>query len=535
MSDPIPGSSIDRAVVARAGRVRTARRRRQPRSLRASPLPAVSLALLRAVLLSSPLLSSVVVAGCSAPESGDGPSLAGAASGYNVVIVSVDTLRADRLGAWGYMTRETSPEMDRLVTSGVRFAQASAPRALTWPSLATMLTGLYPSGHGLLYNGYLLDDAQPTLPLILKQAGYETAAFLANMCKANHQGWDQFDCAGGVDRRVNREAIAWLRQRQPDRPFLLWVHYFGPHSPYYAGGDLARTQLDPGYEGELLPKKGVLDRVMTGPIPLDDADRRHLDAIYDAAVIGTDRWIGELHDVLEQEIGLERTVIVFLADHGEDLYQHHDYLYHACSVYETSLHVPLAMIAPTLLPAGAVHEGVVEMVDLLPTLLDLLGLQDPSCLHGETLRPLLERAAAPGGVQPGGAQPGGVRRPVGGAPAGGGSAFTEYGASEVFTFREGDWKLVVNPTGKAPICMEGVAEGFYPIDERELYDLSVDPTEQTDLSKVRPERLGQLEAAITVRRKALCGARPAERQSLDEETQRELEALGYVTKDESDE
>jgi len=487
-------------------------------NLRASPLPAVSAALLRAALLSSLLLSSLVVAGCSAPESGDGPSLAGAARGYNVVIVSVDTLRADRLGAWGYRTRETSPEMDRLVTSGVRFAQASAPRALTWPSLATMLTGLYPSGHGLLYNGYLLDDAQPTLPLILKQAGYETAAFLANMCKANHQGWDHFACAGGVDRRVNREAIAWLRQRQPDRPFLLWVHYFGPHSPYYAGGDLARTQLDPGYEGELLPKKGVLDRVMTGPIPLDDADRRHLDAIYDAAVIGTDRWIGELHDVLEQEVGLERTVILFLADHGEDLYQHHDYLYHACSVYETSLHVPLAVIAPTLLPAGAVHEGVVEMVDLLPTLLDLLGLQDPACLHGQTLRPVLERAAAHGGAQ-----------------AGDGSAFTEYGGSEVFTFRDGDWKLVVNTTGKAPICMEDVAEGFYPIAASELYDLSADPTEQTDLSRVHPERVGQLGAALAVRRRELCGARPAERQSLDEETQRELEALGYVTKDESDE
>jgi arylsulfatase A-like enzyme len=448
-----------------------------------------------------------------------------------VVVISVDTLRADRLGAWGYSKRATSSHIDRLVGGGARFAQASAPRALTWPSLATVLTGLYPSAHGVIYNGYLLEDGQPTLPLVLAAAGYQTAAFLGNMCKANHQGWDRFDCAGGVDRRVNREAIAWLRERSPDRPFLLWVHYFGPHSPYYAGGDLARTTLDPAYQGELQPKKGLLDRVMTEPIPLDEADLRHLDAIYDAAVIGTDRWIGELYDVLQSEVGLDRTVVVFLADHGEDLYQHHDYLYHACSVYESSLHVPLAIVAPSLLEPGSVHRDVVETVDVLPTLLDLLGLEMPACLHGKTLRPLLETASAGGGARTAGTdhEPGGS-----GADGDSASAYTEYGGDDVFSYREGDWKLIVNPSGEAPICMEGVAEGFYPIAERELYDLAADPREQEDLANVQPDRAERLAAALTGRREGLCGIRPAERQFLDEQTRRELEALGYVTEKEGD-
>jgi arylsulfatase A-like enzyme len=467
-------------------------------------------------VIASPLTAAIAIAGtagCGAPEPPPALSLAGAAAGYNVVVVSVDTLRADRLGAWGYRTHDTSPAIDRWVGRGVRFENASAPRAITWPSLASMLTGLYPSGHGLVFNGYSLADGQPSLPLLLRAAGYETAAFLSNMCQANHQGWDRFECAGGVDARVNRGALAWLRERSAERPFLLWTHYFGPHPPYYNGGDLARTSLDPGYQGTLAPKKGVLDRVMTAPVPLDDADRRHLDALYDAAVIGTDRWVGELLDELEREVGLERTVVVFLADHGEDLYQHNDYLYHACSVYESSLHVPLAVVAPSLVPGSTVPD-LVELVDVLPTLLDLLGLESPACQHGESLVPLLAAAGA---------------EPAAGGPAG--SILTEYGGTEIHTYREGSWKLVSNPGGGAPVCMAGVPDGFYPIAERELYDLSSDPEEQHDLAASHPEIVARLEQGLAARRDGLCSGRPAQRQELDEDLRRQLEALGYVAED----
>ena len=122
-------------------------------------------------------------------------------------------------------------------------------------------TGQFPSHHGLIQNGYELRPDQATLSKLLQEAGYETAAFLSNMCQANHQGWDTFSCAGGSDEKINRESVAWAESRDRDRPFFLWTHFFGPHGPYYNGGDLAQ-RLDPGYEGPVAPKKGVLNRIM---------------------------------------------------------------------------------------------------------------------------------------------------------------------------------------------------------------------------------------------------------------------------------
>jgi arylsulfatase A-like enzyme len=477
----------------------------------------------------------------SPPEEASPPvSLAGLARGWNVVIVSIDTLRADRLGAWGYGERANSPSIDALVAEGVRFADANAPRALTWPSLATMLTGLYPSSHGVIDNGRGLADAQPALPLLLRAAGYRTAAFLSNMCRANHQGWDHFACAGGVDRRLNREALAWLASRREERersaegsasasatggapPFLLWVHYFGPHPPYYNGGDRA-LGLDPGYQGVLVPRKGVLDRVMTEPIDLGDADRRHLDALYDAAVIGTDALVRELLEGLTELGENDRTLVVFVADHGEDLYQHHGYLYHACSVYQSSLHVPLAVVAPGLLPAGATVTGPVELSDVLPTLLELLGLEAPPCVHGRSLLPALERAAE------------GQTFELGTQGTSAGLALSEYGDSRISTFTEGTWKLVSNPENESVPCMQGAPAGFYPIAETELYDLAVDPREQRDLSAAHPDVVARLRDLEDVRRASLCRvpARPLGQEALPDDVRRQLEELGYVVGDGDD-
>src|SRR6185295_12971287 len=186
--------------------------------------------------------------------------LAGEAKGWNVVLLTVDTLRADRLGAYGYAARANSPQIDAQLASGVVFENAMSQRASTWPSLASVLTGLYPSGHGVNENGYGFPDGVPTLPRLLHAAGYQTGAFLSNMCKANHQGWDDFSCSGGEDGKTVQRAIDWGRSREGKQPFLLWVHLFGAHGPYYNGGDLAARVLDPGYEGPLGTKRWQLDR-----------------------------------------------------------------------------------------------------------------------------------------------------------------------------------------------------------------------------------------------------------------------------------
>ncbi len=440
-------------------------------------------------------------------EPATGPRLTGAAQGRNVILITVDTLRADRLGVNGHLVNETSPSprIDALLDAGVHFSNAIAPRAITWPSLASVLTGLYPSGHGAFENGYELVDEIPTLATLLAGHGYVTGRFLSNMCRANHLGWEHSFCSRGVDSKINGEALSWLDQLQGDRPIFLWVHYFGAHSPYYNGGDRAARRLDPGYEGPVAPKKAWLNRIMTDQVPLDERDLQHLDALYDAAVMGSDRFTGELLDGLESRGLMDSSLVVFLADHGEDLYDHNQYIYHACSVYQTGLHVPLAFVAPGALPAGKAVPQNVGLVDVGPTILDLLGLPLPDSIHGASLVPALERPDQPG-----------IGRP----------AFSEYGSSSLRTVQLGDWKLVDNPDHESPYCLPGAPEGHYPLAPVELYNLSDDPLETTNLADRYPEKVAELQELIR-RRFANLPSR-LETQELPEDLKEELEALGYV-------
>ncbi|MEM7479964.1 MAG: sulfatase [Acidobacteriota bacterium] len=459
--------------------------------------------------LSLLVLTLTWVAGCGGPsestaETTPRHTLRGAAAGWNVVLVSVDTLRADRLGSWGYEgRRDNSPRIDELVAGGVQFERAQAPRALTWPSMASVLTGLYPSGHGLIENGYALPDNLPTLPLRLAEAGYQTGAFLSNMCKANHRGWDAFQCTGGQDAKAVQSAGDWLAGRAAETPFFLWVHLFGAHGPYYNGGDLAARQLDPGYEGILGPKKWRLNRVMTQPIALAPRDLIHLDALYDASVMGTDRFVARLLDQIRQH---PRTLIVFLSDHGEELYEHNGYLYHACSVYETTLHVPLAFTADGLLPTGASVPQDVELIDVAPTLLDLLGLEPFERVHGASLLRYLERPGEGGK---------------------GKAAFSEYGDTRIHTVVAEGWKLVDNPDRHQPICLAGAPAGHYPLEAVELYDLRTDPGETTNLAGENPQKVRELQRLIA-RRFAGISDR-TEKQEIPDDLREELESLGYLT------
>ena len=443
--------------------------------------------------------------GCGRDDSVHEPGLRGAAAGWNLVLISVDTVRADRLGAYGYADRPTSPNIDALLASGVSFQRAMAPRALTWPSLASVLTGLYPTGHGLISNGYEFSDATQTLPKILGDAGYQTGAVLSNMCQANHQGWESFKCTGGNDTRVNREAKQWIDGIEDGRPFLLWAHYFGAHAPYYNGGIVARRVLDRNYEGPIAAKKNALNRVMQEGIELGDADVNQLNAVYDAAVMGTDQFVGELLEYLREAGRLENTLIVFFADHGEDLYQHNGYLYHACSVYQSSLHVPLGFAAPGLLPSGGRVAQTVELTDVLPTILELLALESDSDAHGSSLVDYLESPLTSGEGKP---------------------AFTEYDDTRIHTVQVGDWKLVDNPDAVLPACFAGVPEDFYPIAEAELYNLREDPGETVNLAVKYPDRVAEMRELIRQRFDSL--PRNIEQQEIPEELRQELEALGYV-------
>lgn len=444
------------------------------------------------------------------------PRLDGGAKGWNVVILSIDTLRADRLGAYGYKTRPTSPHLDAQLASGITFEAAMAPRSATWPSLASLLTGLYPSGHGVQENGYGFPDDLPTLPKILHGAGYRTGAFLSNMCKANHQGWDAFACSGGEDGKTVRRALDWTasltkegpaKEGEADKPFFLWVHLFGAHGPYYNGGDLAARELDPGYQGPLGTKKWQLDQIMAQRTPLGPRDLQHLNALYDAAVIGSDRLAGELLAQLRAAGKLDRTLVVVTADHGEELYQHNDYLYHSCSVYQTTLHVPLGISAPGLIPAGGRVPQTVEMIDVAPTLLALLGLPPLQEVHGKPLVRTMERPGEGGAGLP---------------------AYSEYGNTRLRTVLAGGWKLVHNPEGVEPVCIPGAPMPHFPIEKVELYDVASDPGETKNLAAAQAARVAELTRLLEQRFSGL--RRRGSPQPVPEELRKELEALGYVAK-----
>lgn len=432
--------------------------------------------------------------------------LSGAAAGRNVILLSVDTVRADHLNSYGYDVHTTSPTLDALLAGGVRFERAMAPRAMTWPSLGSVLTGLYPSAHGLILNGYKFPRELPTLPVILQGAGYQAGAFLSNMCQARHQGLDRRYCSRSNDGRLLGEALGWLDERDPQRPFLLWVHYFAAHPPYSNGSSLV-GRMDPGYGGVIRPKHHVLDRIMIDGTPLAAADLRHLNALYDAAILRTDQRIALLLTGLRKRRLLENSILVFLADHGEDLFEHHGYLYHACSVYQTGLHVPLGFVAPGLIPERETVPQPVELIDVTPTLLDLLGVSTPGPLHGRSLVPMLEdprRATRP--------------RP----------AFSEFNDTRLHTVFDGRWTLIDNPDEHLPRCFNGAPEDLYPIAPVELYDLDSDPGEQRNVAADHPEQVRRLRSLIARRFAFVEAEAPPERQEIPDDLRRRLEALGYV-------
>jgi len=468
----------------------------------------------RRPFLSFSLLGLLLMADCrSKPQDETAPRarLAGGAKGWNVVLLSIDTLRADRLGAYGYKVRPTSPHLDSQLAAGLTFDAAMAQRAATWPSLASLLTGLYPSGHGVQENGYGFPDDLPTLPKVLHGAGYTTGAFLSNMCKANHQGWDAFGCTPGQDGKTIRHALEWARAlplpQDSHKPFFLWVHLFGAHNPYYNGGDLADRELDPGYQGPVAPRKRMLDHIMVDKIPLGSRDLQHLNALYDAAVLGTDGLAGELLDGLSAAGRLGNTVVVVTADHGEELYEHNRYLYHSCSVYQSTLHVPLGIAAPGLIPPGTRVPQTVELIDVTPTLLALLGLPALPEAHGKSLVPYLERPGEGGRGLP---------------------AFSEYGNTEVRTVLDQDWKLVFNPDQVDPVCIPNAPPGHYRIGRVELYDLASDPHETTNRAASEKARVAELVRLLGQRFSGL--RRRGGPQVVPEELRKELEALGYVAK-----
>jgi arylsulfatase A-like enzyme/thioredoxin-like negative regulator of GroEL len=406
----------------------------------------------------------------------------------NVLLVTFDTTRADRIGCYGNQRIET-PTLDGLAREGIRFANAMSTAPITAPSHSTILTGRYPIAHGFRDNGlFILGEEQVTLAEILRENGYATAAAVGAFPLIArfglNQGFDLFDDhltgafedytgqrAVAKDRlffderraaQVNEAVIPWLSENAGKRPFFTWVHYFDPHQPHEPESPWAETYADDLYNGEIAYADAKLGYLL-----------EHL------------RRLGEL----------DRTLVVMTADHGEGLGDHGE-VTHALLAYNSTLHVPLIIRPPQgVEPRGVVVEHRVGTVDLTPTIVDLLGLEPSDTFQGRSLAPLWRDPSAPPPRTPHYAENLSPR--------------LSHGWGELRVLFDGSYKYIHGP-------------------RPELFDLARDPAELHDLAADEPDTAAAMRTRLQafLDRYSVSGVSTVE--DLDEETRRRLAALGYI-------
>jgi arylsulfatase A-like enzyme len=422
----------------------------------------------------------------------------------NIVLISIDALRADRLGVYGN-DAAVSPRIGALAGQGLAFQQATAQGASTVPSVSSFLTSLYPTEVGIITGRqWSLDAMRVTLAEALQVAGYRTQAYVTNghLVEANGyaQGFDGyvgpepgrpygldrlraetviaglacrhsdqqprvlcrlFDAGYGLlfDRylvmedegdRVNDLARRFIRLHG-DEQFFLWLHYMEPHAAYRppeAFGELP-SSVDANREEFL---RAWQPSNKTVPVALRDDDVTALQALYDGEILAVDGWVGGIWDEVEAQGLADRTLLVITADHGDEFGEHGEYG-HGHTVYQDLVWVPLIFVGSPVAGQGRVVEAPVPLLDIVPTLLDVAGAPQPELIRGQTLLPVLQ-----------GQEPAGL--PV----------FSECPARRSSyddkALRVGPFKLVYN----------------VKLDRAELYDLQADPGEQNDLSAAQPQR-----------------------------------------------
>ena len=420
-----------------------------------------------------------------------------------VILVIVDTLRADRFAAWG-ADRVVTPRLDRWLESAVVFEQARAPSPWTLPSFASMYTGCDPARHGSRVvdpraeaSSFVGADARlPRLAEIVSAAGWNTAGFVTNRFLSPAfglaRGFRRYDQTWRFSRdppRANAgvdSALTWI-DRVGDAPFLLVLHVFDPHLPYDPPPETL-GRFSGGYGGDVRLPIDKVGRIRSGKIPLGEADRAFIRDVYDEEIAFTDEQLGRFLDGLREREIFERALVVLTSDHGEELWDHGGFE-HGHTLYDELLHVPLAAWAPGV-EARRVA-GAVTLTDLMPTVLDAAGLPVPEGLDGVSLWPVVaDRRSPPERVL---------------------VAESPLYVTARRAIIAWPWKLVVRDE-----------EG-----EHELYELETDPGEERDVAAERSDVVQRLlEAAAGRDSSASLPNGPTV--ELDEETLESLRALGYV-------
>jgi arylsulfatase A-like enzyme len=410
-----------------------------------------------------------------------------------VLWLSQDTLRADHTSAFGHL-RPTTPNLDALAREAVVFEDAVATAPWTLASLASQFTSRYPAAHGATHKDFQKDAAHPTLFDVLASQGFTVLGITGNSFVSA-----DFGLAGGFDGLWYVEGRAAELNHAVQRALREWdggdlalfVHYMDPHYSYAPPEPYDRA-FDPGYRGAV---DGVNFRSL-GP-GAASSDVEHVKALYDGEIAYTDAEIGRLLGRLRQQGLVEGAVILYTADHGDELLDHGGW-YHGHTLYRELLHVPFVLRLPGLAPRRV--KEPVSMIDVAPTVLDALRIPSPDAFQGESLMPMLN---------------GGRRRER--------TLFAELQNDRArprkFAAREGALEYIA--TVRWP------QDQGEPVLKEELYDLAADPTEKHDL-KGAPGRERLREQARRYLEMASAAHRPQLRATLSPETVESLRALGYV-------
>lgn len=453
-----------------------------------------------------------------------------------VVAIQADTLRRDHLELYGY-ERETAPAIARLGGAGVVFEHAITQTGWTKAASPSIATGLYPSTHGVHKIPDRLPVAATTLAEVFREAGYATLAyssvFFTGAFTNLHQGFEELHEAASTEGRAGPKGsktareyvdrlLEWIDDH-PDVPVFVYLHVFDPHSPYQPNRPWDTWFADPAgrepYERRQQTLKGsVRDAFLAqrGMATRDELVAAGIDPgeyvdfskdWYDGSIRGMDHELSRLFERLEQRGLADESLIAFFSDHGEEFHDH-GRMWHGQSVYGEMIRVPLVLWGPGRVAAGRRVEEPAQLVDLMPTLLDLAGLPVPPAVQGRSLRPLLSEPAGEWRPRPVFAE----KRSMGGDE--------HPGASESFAIVDGRWKLIHHPVR---------AEGR---PEYELFDFLADPLDQRDLADAHPDEIERLGRLLDGWRRTCERARLASdaesTEGIPDSDLEQLRSLGYI-------
>ena len=421
----------------------------------------------------------------------------------HVILISLDTLRADHLSLYGYQ-RDTSSRLDLFAQRAFVFEHALAPAPNTPPSQMSLMTSLYPEQHGFFGRGTRLADGHRMLSEILRDAGYQTAGFVDGGFLSRDfgfdRGFDHFEDERGGFARILPAAEKWIRAHR-ERPFFVFLHTYDIHTPYRPPRGYKGRFHDVPYEGSFDPSSKNMKAVAFQGRKLSDADLDHVVARYDEGIRYTDEMLGGFLDFLESSLLLDDTLVVVTSDHGEEFGEHGGFL-HWQIYYQPNLRVPLVVHVPGAARSGIRIEERVESIDVLPTILDLLGLPAHEAAEGRSLAALMRGDREPpwrwlgsGGPDPGPA--------LGWPPNPDGVALRSV--------VEDRHQLVLGTGRVAP----------------RLYDLDADPMATRDVADERPRVVERLLESWENRRPRVAATKGAPVE-IDDTTRERLEELGYL-------